>query len=143
MSAEICDEHPATNEQSFRELLSAMDLLAKKVMLTHVELERERLADSRDFTIKKSGREVQRIVERVIDEFGLPGEIINAGLCFSFAVRLCEAFAGFELDASTLYEDGNHVWVKYGDLYFDADKPAGVKTRLEIRTARRDSEVTM
>ena len=77
--------------------------------------------------ILKRTREEQDLTTPDWEEF--TPEICNDGFCDIFAEKFREEYPGAELwgtDYSVGYTFG-HVWVKYGNKFYDAETPNGVE----------------
>jgi hypothetical protein len=82
--------------------------------------------------------DVNRILKRTGDEQDLyepdweefTPEVCNTGFCDIFAEKFREEYPGAELwgtDWGTKESPFGHVWIKYKNLYYDAETPNGVE----------------
>jgi hypothetical protein len=75
--------------------------------------------------LKRTGEE-QDLTEPDWDEF--TPEVCNTGFCDIFAEKFREEYPGAELWGTEwgLGYTFGHVWVKYGNKFYDAETPQGV-----------------
>jgi hypothetical protein len=96
-------------------MIKLLDIL-KEIQITPDDVNR---------ILKRTGEE-QDLAEPDWDEF--TPEVCNTGFCDIFAEKFREEYPGAELWGTEwgLGYTFGHVWVKYGNKFYDAETPQGV-----------------